>query len=104
FTALALGCAVVAFRSDELANVPLLVGLVLLSLLATSLILGWASLQQLVLARHCPDRTFAGETLPVTLTLKNRARFPAAGVLLSETLYESAPLEQRGAPSAESQR
>ena len=86
FAFLALVCAVVAARSVQLANVPLLVGMVLFSVLCTSLIVGGASLRSLKVTRHCAERTFAGEPVTVTLTINNPGRMPLTGLSLAENL------------------
>ncbi|GMV83676.1 MAG: hypothetical protein AMXMBFR7_48600 [Planctomycetota bacterium] len=105
FTLLACACGAVAFRNDELANIPLLIGLVLFSVLTTGLFLGSRSLKQLGLQRRCAERTFAGEPVTVTLTLKNAGRLPAGGVTLSESLRAVTRTKESASPSSgESQR
>ncbi|MCZ7647390.1 MAG: DUF58 domain-containing protein [Planctomycetota bacterium] len=107
FAALGLACATVTFfRTDELANIPLLICLVLASILFSGLLLGSWSLRHLGVHRRCTERTFAGEAVAVTLTLFNRARLPAGGVTLAESLRAAAKSKRPGGgtPSNESQR
>lgn len=98
FAALGLACATVTFfRTDELANIPLLICLVLASILFSGLLLGSWSLRHLGVHRRCTERTFAGEAVAVTLTLFNRARLPAGGVTLAESLRAAAKSKRPGA-------
>ncbi|MCW8131175.1 MAG: DUF58 domain-containing protein [Planctomycetota bacterium] len=97
FLALALACGLVAARAAHLANIPLLVCLVLLSVLYSALVLGNSALRHLEVTRHCAERTFAGESVSVTLTVRNNARAPIAGLALAEDLRS---LVRRGVPAA----
>lgn len=104
FAVLAVATAGVALRVDRLGNIPLLFSLVLLSLWATSLLMGGLSLRRLTLARRCPERVHAREPFQVTLTLHNNARLPAGGVVISESLRPVKGVARRSASAQESQR
>jgi uncharacterized protein (DUF58 family) len=104
FTLLALTCAVAAGRADRLANIPLLLCLTLFSLLAAALILGGRCVRRLRLARRCPERTFAGEPVTVTLTVANPALLPATGLLIVERLRSLTDTPRESAAAGESRR
>lgn len=112
FAFLALICSVVAARSSQLSNIPLLTGLILFSVLCASLLVGGAALRRLKVARQCPERTFAGEPVVVTLSVANPGRLPLAGLALAEDLRPAAAFsaprpgapEAAAAPSQDSQR
>lgn len=97
FLALALACGLVAARATHLGNIPLLVCLVLLSVLYSALVLGNSALRHLEVTRQCPDRTFAGEHVNVTLVVRNRGRAPIAGLALAEDLRS---VVRRNVPTA----
>lgn len=86
FVALALACGLVSARAEHLGNIPLLISLVLFSMLYTALILGSSALRHVEITRHCAERMFAGESVTVTLTVRNSARTPVAGLSLAEDL------------------
>ncbi len=67
-------------------NIALLLCLTLWALMGTSILLGKRVLQRLTLQRTCPEFTFAGEALTVTLSLHNPGRIPLLGLQLAEAL------------------
>jgi uncharacterized protein (DUF58 family) len=86
FFVLALFIALLSALTYAWSNTLLLLGLMLLSLWAVALWRGTRTLSHLALRRSCPDWVFAGDALPVTLTLSNAGAFPSAGVVVSEAL------------------
>lgn len=91
FAALALVCALLSLRAHELSNLPLLIGLALLSLLLTALAVGAVALRGVKFTRQGAERTFAGEPLTFTLSVANAGRLPLAGLTLTERLGPAAP-------------
>lgn len=97
-------CAFLASRSVELANIPLLVCLVLLSILCSALVLGGSSLRYLKLKRRYPERVFAGDVVSVTVTVSNESRLPAGALVISESLRATVAPGRRDLAAEESQR
>ena len=91
-------CGLGSLGSNTWSNIPLLMGLVLLSLWILAMWQGTRSLRGLRLRRSHIVRVFANENLTVTLSLTNLSAWPAAGLAIAEQVESEEAL--RPAPAA----
>ncbi|HEY3323834.1 MAG TPA: DUF58 domain-containing protein [Planctomycetota bacterium] len=91
FLGLALTCGVLSLASSPWSNIPLLMCLVLLSLWVLAFWHGSRALRGLQVRRNYLERTFANETVPVTLNFSNESPWPCSGLAISEPIENDDP-------------
>jgi len=84
FLFVAAVCGLGSLGSNTWSNLPLLMGLILLSLWLLAMWQGARSLRGVRLRRSHIERVFANENLSVSLSLTNLSAWPAAGLAISE--------------------